>query len=35
MYEDNCPTSYQCVYDPGGKEPNIDDIIDSLNNATK
>ena len=35
MYEDNCPSSYQCVYDPGGKEPNIDDIIDSLNNATK
>ena len=35
MYEDNCPKHYECVYDPGGIEPNIDDIIDSLNNATK
>ena len=35
MYEENCPKQYQCVYDPGGIEPNIDDIIDSLNNATK
>lgn len=35
MYEENCPKQYKCVYDPGGIEPNIDDIIDSLNNATK
>ena len=35
MYEDNCPKQYQCVNDPGGIEPNIDDIIDSLNNSTK
>ena len=35
MYEDNCPKQYRCVYDPGSKEPNIDDVLDSLNNATK
>lgn len=35
MYEDNCPSQYQCVYNPGGIEPNIDDIIDSLNNIKK
>ena len=31
MYEDNCPRQYKCEYDPWGKEPNIDDVIDSLN----
>ena len=31
MYEDNCPSQYRCVYNPGGVEPNIDDVIDSLN----
>lgn len=35
MYEENCPSQYQCVYNPGGIEPNIDDIIDSLNNIKK
>ena len=31
IYEDNCPRQYKCAYDPWGKEPNIDDVIDSLN----
>jgi len=35
MIESWCPKQYKCVYNPWGKEPNIDDVIDSLNNATK
>ena len=35
MYEDNCPASYKCVYNPYGKEPSIDDIIDALNSIKK
>tara|TARA_B100001057_G_scaffold452967_1_gene497379 strand:+ start:3907 stop:4278 length:372 start_codon:yes stop_codon:yes gene_type:complete len=35
MYEDNCPAQYQCVYNPWGKEPSIDDVVDSLNSIKK
>ena len=35
MYESTCPKSYKCVYNPGQPEPNIDDIIDSLNQIKK
>ena len=35
MYEDNCPAQYRCVYNPWSKEPNIDDIVDSLNSIKK
>ena len=35
MYEDNCPASYKCVYNPWSKEPSIDDIVDSLNSIKK
>ena len=35
MIESWCPKQYKCVYNPWGKEPNIDDVIDSLNNAVK
>ena len=35
MYEDNCPRQYRCVYNPGGVEPNIDDVLDSLNSIGK
>lgn len=35
MYEKNCPKNYKCVYNPGQPEPNIDDIIDSLNQIKK
>ena len=35
MYEEDCPPSYKCVYNPWNKEPSIDDIIDSLNSIKK
>jgi len=35
MYEELCPKSYKCVYNPNSKEPNIDDVISSLKNAVK
>ena len=30
-----CPPSYSCVYNPGSKMINIDDVLRSLNNAVK
>tara|TARA_B100001248_G_scaffold9854_2_gene6527 strand:- start:1039 stop:1425 length:387 start_codon:yes stop_codon:yes gene_type:complete len=35
MYEDKCPASYKCEYNPWSKEPSIDDVIDSLNSIKK
>ena len=35
MYEENCPSQYKCIYNPYGKEPSIDDVIDSLNSIKK
>lgn len=35
MYENNCPKQYKCVYNPGQVEPNIDSVIDSLNQIKK
>ena len=35
MYEDKCPSSYKCEYNPWSKEPSIDDVIDSLNSIKK
>ena len=35
MIESWCPKQYKCEYNPGGTEPNIDDVIGSLNNAVK
>ena len=35
MYENNCPPSYKCEYNPWSKEPSIDDVIDSLNSIRK
>ncbi len=35
MIESWCPKKFKCVYNPWQKEPNIDDIIDSLNSAVK
>lgn len=35
MYEKNCPKQFKCVYNPYGKEPNIDSVIDSLNQIKK
>ena len=30
-----CPPSYECIYNPGSKMINIDDVLRSLNNAVK
>ena len=30
-----CPRQYQCIYNPGGSEPNIDDVMESLRNIAK
>ena len=30
-----CPIEYQCKYEPGGTEPNIDSVLDSLNDSFK
>ena len=35
MIESWCPKQYKCIYNPWGKEPNIDDVINSLNSAVK
>ena len=35
LYEKNCPKQFKCVYNPNQSEPNIDDVIDSLNNIKK
>lgn len=35
MYENDCPKQYQCVYNPGQQEPNIDNVIESLNQIKK
>jgi hypothetical protein len=29
--ENKCPRSYQCEYNPYGEPPNIDSVIESLN----
>ena len=35
VVEGQCPIEYQCKYDPGGTEPNIDSVVDSLNDSFK
>ena len=35
VVEGQCPTEYRCKYDPFGKEPNIDSVVDSLNESFK
>ena len=35
MYEKNCPKQYKCLYDPGGTEPNIDQVMESLRSIAK
>ena len=35
VVEGQCPVTYQCKYDPYGKEPNIDSVVDSLNDSFK
>jgi len=31
----SCPRKYKCVYNPGGSEPNIDDVMKSLRDIAK
>jgi hypothetical protein len=35
MFDQNCPKQYKCVYNPNSKEPNIDNVMDSLNSIGK
>ena len=35
VVEGQCPIEFQCKYDPNGKEPNIDQVVDSLNESFK
>ena len=35
VVEGQCPVEFQCRYDPNGKEPNIDSVVDSLNDSFK
>ena len=35
VVEGQCPTEYRCKYDPNGQEPNIDGVVDSLNDSFK
>ena len=35
VVEGHCPVEYQCKYEPGGTEPNIDSVVDSLNDSFK
>ena len=35
VVEGQCPIEFQCKYDPHGKEPNIDSVVDSLNESFK
>ena len=35
VVEGHCPIEYQCKYEPGGTEPNIDSVVDSLNDSFK
>tara|TARA_R100001015_G_C4618038_1_gene174449 strand:- start:843 stop:1178 length:336 start_codon:yes stop_codon:yes gene_type:complete len=35
MIENWCPKEYRCIYNPHQPEPNIDAVIESLNNAVK
>ena len=35
MYEPNCPKQYKCIYNPNSKEPNIDNVMESLRSIGK
>jgi len=35
VVEGYCPAEYQCKYEPDGQEPNIDSVVDSLNDSFK
>ena len=33
VVEGYCPAEYQCKYEPNGQPPNIDSVVDSLNDS--
>jgi len=35
VVEGQCPMEFRCKYDPNSKEPNIDSVVDSLNDSFK
>ena len=35
VVEGQCPMEYKCKYEPHGQEPNIDSVVDSLNDSFK
>ena len=35
VVEGSCPQEFLCKYDPWGSEPNIDSVVDSLNESFK
>ena len=35
VVEGQCPNEYRCKYDPNGQPPNIDSVVDSLNDSFK
>ena len=35
VVEGQCQMEYQCKYEPHGQEPNIDSVVDSLNDSFK
>ena len=35
VVEGQCPAEYRCKYVPNGQEPNIDSVVDSLNDSFK
>ena len=35
VVEGQCPNEYRCKYAPNGQEPNIDSVVDSLNDSFK
>ena len=35
VVEGQCPNEYRCKYDPNGQEPNIDSVVDSINDSFK
>jgi len=35
VVEGQCPIEYRCKYDPDGQPPNIDSVVDSLNDSFK
>jgi hypothetical protein len=35
LFDDNCPKQFKCKYQPNSKEPNIDNVMESLNSIGK